>query len=73
MGRCRRPDLCCASDGGITLTHVNLGHKRLAQVLNPLNLDFKTLILDEDQTRDVSLDPHICSPVASLRIGAVSP
>jgi len=55
MGRCRWPDLCCASDGGITLTRVKLGHKRLALVLEPLNLDFKTLILDEDQTRDVFL------------------
>jgi SOS-response transcriptional repressor LexA len=42
-------------DGGITLKRVKLDHKRLALVLEPLNLDFKTLILDEDQTRDVFL------------------
>ena len=55
MGGCRWPDLCCGSDGGITLTRVKLGHKRLALVLEPLNMDFKPLILDGDQTSDVFL------------------
>lgn len=42
-------------DGGITLKRVKLDHKRSALVLEPLNLDFKPLILDGDQTSDVFL------------------
>jgi SOS-response transcriptional repressor LexA len=42
-------------DGGITLKRVKLDHKRAALVLEPLNMDFKPLILDGDQTSDVFL------------------
>lgn len=42
-------------DGGITLKQVKLDHKRAALVLDPLNSDFNSLILDGDQTSDVFL------------------
>jgi len=42
-------------DGGITLKRVKLDHKRAALVLEPLNMEFKPLILDGDQTSDIFL------------------
>lgn len=50
-------DQICAVrvDGGITLKRVKLDQKRPALLLEPLNSDFQTLILDDDQTTDVFL------------------
>ncbi len=50
-------DQICAVrvDGGITLKRTKVDHKRAQLILEPLNLDYKPLILDHDQTRDIFL------------------
>ena len=44
-----------AGKPGVTLKRVKLDHERSALVLEPLDLDFKPLILDGDQTSEVFL------------------
>lgn len=50
-------NLICAVrvDGGITLKRVKFDRRGQSLLLEPINSDYKTLILDHDQTRDVFL------------------
>jgi SOS-response transcriptional repressor LexA len=50
-------NLVCAVrvDGGITLKRVKFDHTKRSLLLEPINIDYPTLILDHDQTRDVYL------------------
>ena len=42
-------------DGGITLKRVEIDYKRAELTLQPLNLDFNPIVLDENQSRDIFL------------------